>query len=88
MDDVQIGDYTCSVPTVVEAPVVHVCEFGTRFELSARNTRIHRNRGMSPKCDRCRYGAKPPKVTEAMRRYWLDCFTLDEIRQMAGAIRG
>lgn len=74
------------MPTVVEAPVVHVCECGTTFELSARNTRIHRNRGTSPRCDRCRYGTKPPKVTDAHRRYWLERFTLDEIRELAGAI--
>ena len=44
---------------------------GTAFELSARNTRIHRNRGTSPKCDRFRYGARVLKVTEAHRRWWL-----------------
>ena len=74
------------MPTVVEAPVAHVCECGTPFELSARNSRIHRNRGTSPECDRCRYGAEPPKVTQKHRDFWLDRFPFDEIREMAEAI--
>jgi len=73
----------------VRALLVDDClDCGTAFELSARNTRIHRNRGTSPKCERCRHGAGPPKVTEAHRRRWLDRFTLDEIQQMAGGIWG
>ncbi len=29
------------------------------------------------------YGAKPPRVTPAMRRWWLDRYSLDELREMA-----
>lgn len=58
---------------------------GVPFELSARNTRIHRNRRTSPKCDPCRDGARPPRIMQAMRDYWLDRFTVEEIREMAAA---
>src|SRR4029079_7564622 len=72
---------------VVEAAVRVRCgECGGAFELSARNARVHRKRGSAPKCSRCRYGAKPPKVTQAMRDYWLERFTLDEIRELAAAM--
>lgn len=74
---------------VIEAPVRHDCpDCGTAFELSARNTRIHRNRGTSPKCDRFRYGARAPKVTEAHRRWWLERFTPEELQAMAAAVWG
>ncbi len=64
-----------------------VCaDCGDSYELSARNTRLHQRNGTTPKCSRCRYGAKPPRVTEAMRRWWLDRYSLDEIGQMAGAM--
>jgi hypothetical protein len=59
---------------------------GCSFELSARNARGHRHRGTTPQCARCRYWAKEPKVTPAMRRWWLDRFTLDEIREMAAEL--
>ena len=36
--------------------------------------------GTAPKCSRCRYGVKPPRVTQAMRDYWLERFPLEEIR--------
>jgi hypothetical protein len=36
----------------------------------------------------CRCGAKPPRVTEAMRRWWLDRYSLDEIRELSGGIYG
>ena len=38
-----------------------------RFELSARNARLHRQRGTKPRCRRCTYGHQEPKVTQAMR---------------------
>ena len=41
------------------------------------------NAGTIPKCPRCRYGARPPRVTETMRRWWLDRYSLEEIREMA-----
>jgi len=28
----------------------------------------------------------PPRVTQAMRDYWLDRFTVDEIRTLAGRV--
>jgi len=59
---------------------------GDEFELSARRARDHRNADTTPRCRRCRYGAKPPKVTQAMRDYWLERFTVDEIRELAGAM--
>jgi hypothetical protein len=31
-------------------------------------------------------GAKPPRVTQAMRDYWLERFTVDKIRELAGAM--
>jgi len=30
--------------------------------------------------------APPPIVTQAMRNYWLDRFTLDEIRELAAVL--
>ena len=59
---------------------------GADFEVSARDHRNHRNRGTTPKCSRCPHGAKPPKVTDAMRRYWLDRFTLDDLRELADGL--
>lgn len=41
-------------------------------------------RGMPPQCR----GYKPPQVTEAHRRYWLERYTLAEIRELAEAIWG
>jgi hypothetical protein len=41
---------------------------------------------MTPRCSRCRHGAKPSKVTQAMRDWWLERFTIDQIRAMAAGI--
>jgi hypothetical protein len=54
--------------------------------LSARNVRAARERGEEPRCRRCRGIVDVKPATEEDRRYWLDRFTLDEIRAMAGAI--
>jgi hypothetical protein len=56
---------------------------GCRFALSARNERAWRARGEAPVCGDCRHPPKPPAVTEGMRRYWIERFTLDEIRELA-----
>ena len=37
---------------------------------------------------RCRYRTPPSKPSAAMQAWWLKRFTLDEIREMAGAIWG
>jgi hypothetical protein len=39
-----------------------------------------------PRCSRCRYRAHAVKVTPALRRWWLDRYTLDEIRELAAGI--
>ena len=59
---------------------------GGDFELSARQARDHRSAGTTPRCSRCRYGTKPPQATEKMRRWWLDRFTVDEIRELAAGL--
>jgi hypothetical protein len=42
---------------------------------------------MQPRCARCRgYGGEPKPPTEAMRRYWLERFSLEEIRELADTI--
>ena len=52
------------------------------FELSARNARAHRSNATTPRCASCR-SAREPRVTPAHRRWWLDRYTLDEIRELA-----
>lgn len=54
-----------------------------RVELSARRARDRREPFV---CRNCRRPA--PRVTEAHRRYWLERFTLEEIREMAAALFG
>jgi len=72
---------------VVEAPRIVECgECGGEFELSARNERGHRKRGSTPTCERCRFGEQPPKPTEAMRRWWLDRYTLEQIRDLGAGL--
>jgi hypothetical protein len=75
------------MPTTVEAPVVLSCsECGDTFSLSARRAREWRNR--DPVCRRCR---QPPRELtaaerERFRRWWLDRYPLEELREMAAAI--
>ena len=66
----------------VEAPVLVKCACGARFELSARVAREHRRHGLPNVCWVCRHPPRPPdpKRLEAMRQWWLDRFTLDELR--------
>jgi hypothetical protein len=57
----------------------------TTFPFSPRNVYGWRARGLEPVRHFCRHAPlKPP--TQRDRRYWLDRFTLDEIRELAGAI--
>ena len=70
-------------PKVVEAAVLLSCGCGAQFELSARNARNHRVNGTQPKCRDCRYGHDgAPRATEAMRRWWLSRYSIDEIREL------
>jgi len=64
-------------------------ECGSPLELSGRNVRAARARGEDRRCGPCR-GVSPrvPAPTGAHRRWWLDRFTVDEVRAMAGAIWG
>jgi hypothetical protein len=60
-----------------------VCgECGGAFELSARRARVHRNEGNARRCRDCRSIHSQVVVTEALRKWWLDRFTVDEIRAM------
>lgn len=55
---------------------------GGAIILSSRRARVWRDRGQLPICAACRR----PKATEAMRRWWLERFSLEEILEMAAAI--
>lgn len=71
----------------VEAARLVVCEgCGAAFELSARNVRANRQAGKPLRCRRCRGTSETRTATEADKRWWLERFTLDEIRQLAEAI--
>jgi hypothetical protein len=59
---------------------------GGGFELSARRARIYRNEGTAPRCSDCRSARSQVVVTPALRRWWLDRYTLDEIREMAATL--
>jgi hypothetical protein len=60
---------------------------GCRYLLSTRRAREHRVRGTQPECRECRLSRKVQvRVTESMRRYWLDRYTLDEIRELAAGL--
>lgn len=75
--------------TAVETPrLVRCAGCGSSFELSARNVRAIRARGEEPLCRRCRHPAKPVDEIQAAkyRRWWLERFPLDELREMAEAI--
>jgi hypothetical protein len=67
---------TCSVP-------VRCSECDAGFELSARREYEHRKAGKRPVCRDCRSHRAPIVVTESLRRWWLDRYTLDEIRELA-----
>ncbi len=47
----------------------------------------HRKSGQTPHCADRRSHRAPVRVTEAMRRWWLDRYTLDEVRELAAGLR-
>jgi hypothetical protein len=61
---------------------------GGRFELTARNARTWRTRGLEPQCVDCRRTRRELSPAEAarLRAWWLQRFTLDECREIAEAI--
>jgi hypothetical protein len=73
--------------TVVELARDHVCpKCGDRFSLSARNSRLHRERGTQPLCEE---GRNPPKAPDEatrarMVRWWLkeSGLSLDELLEI------
>lgn len=72
---------------VAEAPRLVRCgACGGDFELSARRVRHVRAESLPLRCRSCRTGRVTPEPTEAHRRWWLDRFTVDEIREMAAAL--
>ena len=71
---------------VERAPRLVACgDCGSSFELSAQNVRAARAPGEEPLCRECRRPAvaADPAEAERMRRWWLDRYTLDEIRELA-----
>jgi hypothetical protein len=75
--------------SAVEAPRAVRCgACGCAFELSARNVRAARTRREEPKCGECRGRRQVPTVTAAHRCWWLERFTLEEIRELAEAVFG
>ena len=77
----------CETSGVHERPRVVECgDCGNLFEVSARNERAHRKRGTTPTCQRCRSVTSAPRATEAMRKWWLDRYSPDEIREITDAI--
>jgi hypothetical protein len=81
-----------SATPVAEFPRAVVCgECGGDFNLSARNIRAARARGEEPRCRRCRFGEpKPasPAEQSRLRHWWLERYSVAEIREMAAAIWG
>jgi len=61
---------------------------GATFTLSARRERDHRKSGQKPRCEECRSIRAPVTVTESMRRWWLDRYSLDEIRELVASLEG
>jgi predicted RNA-binding Zn-ribbon protein involved in translation (DUF1610 family) len=55
---------------------------GEDFPLSARKVREHRRSGAPHVCRDCRFPAKPidARRQEALRQWWLDRFTMEELR--------
>jgi hypothetical protein len=60
-------------------------ECGDSFTLSTRRVYEHRREGRAPCCRMCRRPERPAP-DEADRRYSLERFTLDEIRELAAGI--
>ena len=66
---------------------VRCVECGERYTLSARRALEYRREGREPRCRECRRPARQPP-SAADRRYWLERFTLEEIKELANAIWG
>ncbi len=73
-------------PTLEAARSVRCGDCGEAFELSARNVRAARTQGRELRCRACPGAPAKTEADARMRRYWLERFTLDEIRELAGAI--
>jgi hypothetical protein len=72
-------------PTAVATVRVRCRECRGSFDLAKRNEYGWRARGLEPVCRACRAApAKPPSQRD--RDYWLERFTLAEIREMAAGI--
>jgi hypothetical protein len=56
---------------------------GSRLDLSTRRALEHRRAGTEPRCRECRSSRALVVVTEQLRRWWLDRYTLAEIRELA-----
>ena len=72
--------------TRVEIPVTLLCnDCDFEFEVSARWARKIRRGECKQICPSCRRGGAAPRleVTDADRAYWLERFTLEEIRELA-----
>jgi hypothetical protein len=65
--------------------LVRCDDCGGDFELSTSHVRHMRAQGRELRCRSCRTTGEGPQPTEAHRRWWLDRFSLDEIRFMASA---
>jgi hypothetical protein len=68
----------------VEAPrLVECARCGSVFELSGSNVRKARRLGRPLVCGGCRHPARPEEDArrlEAMKRWWLARYSLDELR--------
>jgi hypothetical protein len=73
---------------LAEQPVVLRCACGADFTLSARRARDYRNTGRTPACVGCRWPEPSPTVTDATRAWWLERYTIDEIRELAAEAFG
>lgn len=65
---------------MVQCEVCHLA-----FDCSARSGRDIKAGRVQPRCVLHRRRRRKGTVTATMRRYWLDRFTMDEIREMAEA---
>jgi hypothetical protein len=54
--------------------------------MSSRNVNATRARGDELRCSRCRGARATPPARLDYREYWLDRFTLEEIRELAAGI--
>ncbi len=74
-----------SVPSA-EAKLLTCPQCGGDFFLHARNVRLHRRRGTVPICSDCRFPKKASADRIAMREWWLQRLSLDEIFEIGWMI--